>query len=418
MHGHSLRPPTEESHARSASPGGPAQQTPTDSFFIKPPTLSLPKGGGAIRGIGEKFTANPVTGTGTISVPIAVSPGRAGFGPQLALMYDSGSGNGPFGLGWSLPLPSIARKTDKGIPQYREDDASDVFVMSGAEDLVPLQESAMGALPRETAQLDGVSYAVQRYRPRIEGLFARIERWSQVDAPENTCWRTITRENVTTWYGQNENSRIVDPSDRRRIFQWLICLTHDDKGNAAIYRYAADDDAYPDPVPVAEANRLPEARRANRYLKSIRYGNVEPYLPRLGPDDADPLPAQWLFEVVLDYGDHAGEFPSPAPDADPPRSSWTHRVDAFSTHRAGFEVRTYRLCRRVLMYHHFPDVLEVGANCLVRSTELAYALASTPEEPRSPGFTTLVSVTHASYQRTAPGSDVSPPRSATGRLHV
>ena len=33
------------------------------------PTLTLPKGGGAIRGIGEKFAANPVTGTGSMSVP-------------------------------------------------------------------------------------------------------------------------------------------------------------------------------------------------------------------------------------------------------------------------------------------------------------------------------------------------------------
>ncbi len=27
------------------------------------PSISLPKGGGAIKGIGEKFAANPVTGT-------------------------------------------------------------------------------------------------------------------------------------------------------------------------------------------------------------------------------------------------------------------------------------------------------------------------------------------------------------------
>ena len=33
---------------------------------MAPPTISLPKGGGAIRGIGEKFAANPVTGTSTI----------------------------------------------------------------------------------------------------------------------------------------------------------------------------------------------------------------------------------------------------------------------------------------------------------------------------------------------------------------
>jgi hypothetical protein len=28
------------------------------------PSISLPKGGGAIRGIGEKFAANPMRGTG------------------------------------------------------------------------------------------------------------------------------------------------------------------------------------------------------------------------------------------------------------------------------------------------------------------------------------------------------------------
>lgn len=85
-----------------------------------PPALSLPKGGGSIRGIGEKFAANPVTGTGSFSISVATNPKRSGFGPQLNLSYGSGSGNGPFGLGWSLSLPAITRKTDKGLPQYQD----------------------------------------------------------------------------------------------------------------------------------------------------------------------------------------------------------------------------------------------------------------------------------------------------------
>src|SRR6185369_1394462 len=101
-------------HAASGALAVPASQAPT---------ISLPKGGGAIRGMGEKFAANPVTGTGSMSVPIATSPGRAGFGPQLSVSYDSGAGNGPFGLGWNLSLPAITRKTDKGLPRY--DDAKD-----------------------------------------------------------------------------------------------------------------------------------------------------------------------------------------------------------------------------------------------------------------------------------------------------
>src|SRR5918995_1889913 len=117
--------------AQSAAGSAEGQKTsPT-------PSISLPKGGGAIRGIGEKFAAAPVTGTGSMSGPLATSPGRSGFGPQLALSYDSASGNGPFGFGWSLSLPAVTRKTDKGLPRYRDAEESDVFVLSGAEDLVP-----------------------------------------------------------------------------------------------------------------------------------------------------------------------------------------------------------------------------------------------------------------------------------------
>src|SRR5659263_185332 len=137
------------------------------------PSISLPKGGGAIRGMGEKFAANPVTGTGSLSVPIPTSPGRSGFGPQLSLSYDSGSGNGPFGFGWNLSLPSITRKTDKGLPKYQDAFESDVFILSGAEDLVPLLVEDGGQWvrkPNEPRTINGKIYRIDLYRPRIEGL--------------------------------------------------------------------------------------------------------------------------------------------------------------------------------------------------------------------------------------------------------
>ena len=125
------------------------QEATAEKGAFSAPSISLPKGGGAIRGIGEKFAANPVTGTGSMSVPITISPGRSGFGPQLSLSYDSGAGNGPFGFGWNLSLPSLTRKTDKGLPQYLDGHSgqpdSDVFILSGAEDLVPvLTKNAQG----------------------------------------------------------------------------------------------------------------------------------------------------------------------------------------------------------------------------------------------------------------------------------
>ena len=371
---------------------------------VSAPAITLPKGGGAIRGIGEKFAANPVTGTGSMSVPIATSPGRSGFGPQLSLSYDSGAGNGPFGFGWNLSLPAITRKTDKGLPRYQDATESDVFILSGAEDLVPvLERVGAGASGSEwrretpiTRELNGQTYRVQRYRPRIEGLFARIERWTNQDNPADVRWRSISRDNITTWYGKSEDSRIADPSDATRIFSWLISESYDDKGNAIVYEYAVEDDREVDRTQVNERNRV---RTANRYLKRIKYGNrtpnrdaalatTEPARPRRHVDVRGGL-RLWRALHERRYDQHARRC--------------SHlglvRPDPFSSYRSGFEVRTYRLCQRVLMFHHFADEPGVGRDCLVRSTDFAYRYEGAQHDPENPIYSFLLAVTQNGYKR-------------------
>lgn len=315
-----------------------------------------------------------------MSVPIPTSPGRSGFGPELSLVYDSGSGNGPFGFGWNLNVPTITRKTDKGLPRYQDADESDVYVLSGTEDLVPVLEPD-GTRLRDTTTFPG--YVIDRYRPRIEGLFARIERWTKVDTGE-IHWRSISRDNVTSLYGTSNHSRVFDPADPspdhpKRIFRWLICESHDDKGNAIVYEYAAENDVNVDLGQASERNRV---RTANRYLKRVLYGNrvsclIEPDLTR----------AEWMFELVFDYdqGHYEPLAPDPArPVAEQlsavrasavPARPWAVRPDPFSTYRAGYEVRTYRRCRRLLMFHHIPGLPtgEKGYDGLVRCTEFDYA---------------------------------------------
>ncbi|THJ19822.1 MAG: toxin, partial [Nitrospira sp. CG24D] len=360
--------------------------------------ISLPQGGGAVKGIGETFQANLFSGTGNHSIPIALSPGRNGFGPKLSLDYSSGNGNGIFGLGWQLSLPRITRKTEKGLPRY---DNQDVFVLSGAEDLVRCLKKVVDPATGQVTWIPEdpivrADFAIFLYRPRTEGMFARIERWVHGTTGE-THWRTITKDNITSLFGNTAASRLTDPGNDQRVYEWLLRETFDALGNHSLCEYASDD-----PALYAGNNlneRFPETfeqRRVatQRYIRRVYYGNLpDPLL------DAQARPIiyadgtavghlregrRYAFEVVFDYGDWGTPTVLPHPDPRPadqqelfgtnPETSTASRpapvrVDRFSHFRAGFDIRTLRRCQRVLMFHHFA---ELGSPTLVRSTDFTY----------------------------------------------
>ncbi len=376
-----------------------------DARAVAAPSISLPKGGGAMRGIGEKFAANSVSGTGSLLVPIPTSSGRADFGPQLSLTYDSGNGNGVFGFGWSLSIPAITRKTSKGLPRYRDAEESDVFILSDTDDLVPVLNQGNTRF-EDTVTEPG--YVIHRYRPRIEGLFARIERWTRT-ADRDVHWRSISKDNVLTLYGTDPNARVVDPADPTHIFSWLIRETRDDKGNAVIYEYKSEDGVDVDLTTAHERNRGPRnsaTRTAARHPKRIRYGNRVPLLDNAGLRPVF-VPAaaiengDWMFDVIFDYGEHDAENPMPD-DSD----SWLCRHDPFSSYRSGFELRTYRLCQRILIFHQFADEPDVGANCVVRSMDFVYRSNrgdNTDLKRGHPVASFIASVTQRGYRRKPEG---------------
>ena len=69
-----------------------SQERTTESNAIQIPQVSLPKGGGALRGIDEKFQVNPVNGTSSFSIPLPLSPNRNGFTPCPTILV----------LGWLI----------------------------------------------------------------------------------------------------------------------------------------------------------------------------------------------------------------------------------------------------------------------------------------------------------------------------
>jgi len=291
------------------------------------PTLDLPKGGGALRGLDEQVTTNPVTGTAAFTIALPL-PAARGTQPDLALSYDSGAGNGPFGAGMTLTVPSITRaRIDKGVPRY---DDTDTFMLTGEDDLVPyLRQVGEDWLPDERA--DG-EHRVRRYRPRTETSFARIEHWWHAKLNRDH-WRVVTADNVTLVFGTTPEARLADPSDPRRIYRWSLTERRDDRGNLVRYGYAREDADGVDLAAPGEQGRA----RTGHYLKVVHWGNLVA---------APAVEADWVFKLVFDYGDHR-PTPALAPD-----QRWPARADSFSTYRSGFEIRAHRLCHRVLLFHH------------------------------------------------------------------
>ncbi|SSB96387.1 Insecticide toxin TcdB middle/C-terminal region [Pseudomonas sp. 43mfcvi1.1] len=313
---------------------------------------SLPKGGGAIQSIGKGWAAIGAHGTASYEIALPISPGR-GFAPPLSLSYASSLGNGVFGIGWELSLPCVARRTGKGVPAYTEDDE-----IIGPSGVVWLPErDAQGVIA--TTRIDhyndlhlGTTYTVTRYLPRIESRFDRIEHWSSPDDKPG-FWLVHGADGSLHLFGKNPASRRADSLDTRRVGEWLLEESLNPYGEHILYQYKAD-------------------ATAQRYLSRVSYGNfkADPHLYSWKTDRLAPV--QWHFELVFDYGERTTAYEQKPPYEG---QQWATRSDGFASFAYGFELRTERLCRQVLMFHRFPEELG-AAPILVRRLLLAYRQTS------------------------------------------
>src|SRR4051794_26529919 len=166
------------------------------------------------------------SGSAQVQVEVRVSAGRDGFGPELALGYDSGAGNSPFGLGWSLSgVPAIGIDTRRGIPTYVDDE--DSYVYAGGDELVPYQRM-QGTAWRPVVGSDG-DWAVYRYRSRVERSFDRFERRVHKNTGR-VHWRRYTGDGVVHVFGAADDgsTRIGEA----HTFAWLLEASYDPRGNA------------------------------------------------------------------------------------------------------------------------------------------------------------------------------------------
>ncbi|MGD6808218.1 MAG: toxin TcdB middle/N-terminal domain-containing protein [Candidatus Bathyarchaeia archaeon] len=180
----------------------------TDQSGVSPEILPLPKGGGAIRSIGEYFSPDLHTGTGNYRIPLWFPLGPNRFQPDMGIVYSSGAGNGPFGIGWHIPVMKITRRTDRGLPTY--DDALDTFLLDN-EEIVPVGNG--------------------HYQCRREEKFRRIER-------NGGGWIIRDKGGRSFLLGTTPAARVEDTQNGiTRIYAWLIEKAIDTNGNEINYSY-------------------------------------------------------------------------------------------------------------------------------------------------------------------------------------
>lgn len=162
----------------------------------------LPRGG--VSPLGDRFQPDLMRGSGSFSVPLHTPTGAGQMRPELRLDYGTGSGNGPFGLGWRLELPRIERRTDRGMPTFTD---ADSFVIGGAEVLIDVGDG--------------------RFRPRVDTMNWLIER-------DGDGWRIKTGTGSTLFLGMSAETR---EEDGGRTFAWLIEREVDPAGNVMHFDY-------------------------------------------------------------------------------------------------------------------------------------------------------------------------------------
>jgi hypothetical protein len=214
---------------------------------ISSEVLSLPKGGGAVQGLGTTFETDLNTGTGSFSIPLDAPAGPNAIQPRLMVRYHSAAGNAEFGMGWTLGQVTVGRTIEGRIPDYGPDD--DAFTLIGVEALVPLG----GGL----------------YRPRVDTMHWRIRRVGD-------GWELTDTSGMQHFLGRTANSRIeTTESGLQKTALW-----RDRNGHSVRYTYREEG--------------------AQRYLERVEWGTYRlEFSYEARPDVARSARYGFLIDTAL-----------------------------------------------------------------------------------------------------------------------
>ncbi len=174
------------------------------------------------------------TGGFTYSLPIEVPPGINGLQPNFALTYNSQSGNGLLGYGWSLSgLGSITRTGENHFLDHRKtgvDFNGDKYMLNGQRLIV-----VKGNYGADLSEYRTEIASYQKIVAHKSFAFGGYDGPSKFTVYDN--------QGLKHFYGRTQNSRffvqdnIPGNSNFSTVMMWLKSSTEDRMGNKILYVY-------------------------------------------------------------------------------------------------------------------------------------------------------------------------------------
>lgn len=312
-----------------------------DSIFTPP---SLPKGGGTVSTGGGMFSSGGPDGAANWSLPVPLPSGRT-LSPSLALQYSSGGGDSVFGAGWVLSIPAILRMDRLGIPRYTSEDR---LIGPDGQEILRDKNAPRSATRLPFASANSGPYEVTTWVPRNGVPVNKLEHWVktadlETDPAAPGFWLQWHPDGGITLFGWSAQARLSDPKNPAHVACWYIQETVDATGEHVVYVYRNEDHTGCSPE---ELSQHPQV--ANVYLKGVYAMNKIASQSLLVPEGRF-VENDFMTFMLTNYGE-CGTDPSVRPSAQA-SGEWLLRSDCRSYWRYGFNMRTRRLCRDMMLWH-------------------------------------------------------------------
>lgn len=202
-----------------------------DKFGIYPPNngvLGGPEGyGNGVVGAIEGSVSVNALGGAIYSIPINTPSDIGEIQPNLSVVYNSQSGNGLLGWGWTLGGLSAITRINPTL--YHDDYLDGVDFVN---DRFALDGKRLMLVNNETYGSNGAEY-----RTEVDGMSKIVSYRIESDTTNGPAWFKVwTAEGTIMEYGRTNDSRIglKQPGD---VCLWLLNRVEDRNGNYMTYHY-------------------------------------------------------------------------------------------------------------------------------------------------------------------------------------